>query len=93
MAKYLIEVNHAPTKAACEEAVRVFLNTGSHFLTNAEWGCMDEEHTAWFFLETNTKEEALSIVPPAFRKDTRVIKLARFEMDKMDDVIMPIHED
>jgi len=78
MPKYLIEVKHDATKAACDEAIKVFLDTGSHFLANADWGCMDDEHKAWFFLEIDNKDMALSIVPPTFRKQARVIELTRF---------------
>jgi len=38
MGKYLIEVPHEATKSACINAVRVFLQTGSHFLRQADWG-------------------------------------------------------
>ena len=67
MSTYLIEVPHEPTKEACEQAIRLFLNTGSHFMTNADWGCLDGEHKAWIVLETEDKHEARNILPPAFR--------------------------
>ena len=91
MPKYLIEVKHDATKAACEEAVRVFLNTGSHFLSNADWGCMDDEHKAWFFLDIDNKDLAMSIIPPTFRNRARVIELTRFEKDTLDEM-EPMHE-
>ena len=49
MSRYLIEVEHKADKWSCDQAIEAFLNTGSHFLTNADWGCMDGEHKAWFF--------------------------------------------
>jgi hypothetical protein len=36
MARFLIEVPHESDTVACAHAVRVFLETGSHFLTNAD---------------------------------------------------------
>lgn len=78
MSKYLIEVHHEQDKLACEHAVSVFLRSGSHFLTNADWGCLDGEHKAWFIIEVDSKAQALQIVPPAFRKDTKVTQLNRF---------------
>ena len=84
MPKYLIEVKHDATKAACDEAIKVFLDTGSHFLANADWGCMDDEHKAWFFLEIDNKDMALSIVPPTFRKQARVIELTRFSKEALE---------
>ncbi len=50
MAKFLIEVPHEATESECINAVRIFYQTGSHFLTNAEWGCEDGEHKARFFI-------------------------------------------
>ena len=46
MEKYLIEVPHSEDKASCMRAIHVFLTSGSHFVTNAEWGCMDGDHHA-----------------------------------------------
>jgi hypothetical protein len=47
MGKFFIEVPHEGEAVACAKAVRVLLTTGSHFLTNADWGCFDGEHKAW----------------------------------------------
>ena len=80
MAKFMIEVRHEDDKLACEHSIAIFLNSGSHFLTNADWGCMDGEHKAWFFLDVDSKEEALRIVPPAYRKDTKIIQLNKFSV-------------
>ena len=90
MPKYLIEVPHSDKREDCEMAIRVFLTTGSHFLTNAEWGCLDGEHKAWFILETENREQARSILPPAFRPQARVIALNRFTLNDEDE-IMPTH--
>jgi hypothetical protein len=78
MSKYLIEVHHGEDKLACEHTVAIFLSSGSHFLTNADWGCRDGEHKAWFILEIESREAALQIVPPALRKDTKIIQLNKF---------------
>lgn len=52
--------------------------TGSHFVTNAEWGCHDNEHKAWILVDIDSKKEALSILPPAFRAVAKVTKVVRF---------------
>ena len=80
MAKFMIEVQHEDDKLACEHTIKIFLNSGSHFLTNADWGCMDGEHKAWFILDVDSKEEALRIVPPAYRKNTKIIQLNKFSI-------------
>ena len=90
MKKYLIEVEHESDKKACEEAIRVFLTTGSHFMTHADWGCMDGEHKAWITMETDRREDALSILPPAYRRKARVIELTRFKLEEPDG-ITPLH--
>lgn len=90
MTKYLIEVSHEAKKSACVRAVQTFYRTGSHFLTHADWGCPDDEHKAWITVEVDSKEDAMRIVPPEFRQDTRVIELQNFdpsEIDKMGEHI------
>ena len=63
MSKFLIEVPHEEETVACATVVQVFLASGSHFLTHADWGCMDGEHAAWMIVDVDTKAEALAIVP------------------------------
>jgi hypothetical protein len=83
MTKYLIEVPHDAKREACEEAVRIFLETGSHFLTNADWGCKDEEHKAWFILDIDSKDQARNILPPAFRHQAKIIELIKFSTEDL----------
>jgi len=82
--KFLIEVPHDSDVVECSRAVQVFLSTGSHFLSNAEWGCMDGVHIAWMIVEVESKAEALGIVPPAFRQGTRIVGLNRFSLPKIE---------
>ena len=87
MPKFLIEVPHEADTLACARVVQVFLATGSHFLTNAEWGCMDGVHSAFMIVEVNDKAEARAIVPPAFRAGARVVGLTRFTMAQIEATI------
>lgn len=84
MPRYLIEVPHGETKEACEQAIQTFLATGSHFMTNADWGCHDNVHKAWIIAELESKQEALNILPPNFRKDASVTLLANFSPEDID---------
>ena len=86
MEKYLIEVPHEATKSACANSVRVFFQTGSHFLAHADWGCHDGEHKAWLIVEVENKDRARQIVPPAFRSDAKIIKLHTFTREEMDNI-------
>ena len=87
MTRYLIEVPHEPTKQACERAVRVFLETGSHFVTNADWGCMDDEHKAWIIVELDSKQQAREMLPPLFREKAKIVTLQQFDRSNIDDSV------
>jgi len=88
MPRFLIEVPHEEDRIACAQAVKIFLSTGSHFLTNADWGCYDGEHKAWILIETDSKEDARSILPSAFRTRAKVTQLSKFTMDEVDGILM-----
>jgi hypothetical protein len=87
MPRFLIEVPHSPDPLACAQVAEVFLRSGSHFLTNADWGCLDNVHSAWFIADVQNKDEALAIVPPAFRRDARIVGLNRFSIEHIDEII------
>ena len=87
MARFLIEVAHEGEIAACARVVKLFLATGSHLLTHADWGCMDGDHRAWMIVDVANKAEALAIVPPALRADARVIGLNTFSMSQIDEIL------
>ena len=77
-----------PTRAKWSRAkvVDAFLKTGSHFLTNADWGCQDGEHKAWLIVETDSKDEARLVLPPSFRKDARIVELRKFTLDDIGPI-------
>jgi hypothetical protein len=87
MGKYLVEVPHGAEKAACARAVQIFLMSGSHFLTHADWGCRDGEHKAWITLEAESREEARWVLPPTFRPQARIVRLSRFTMRDVDKIL------
>jgi hypothetical protein len=87
MAKYLVEVSHSSEKIECLRSIQIFLSTGSHFLTNADWGCLDGEHKAWFTMDVDNKDEALRIVPSFYRKDTKITKLSKFNLKEVEEML------
>lgn len=87
MPKFLIEVPHDADPIACARVVKVFLSTGSHFLTNAEWGCKDGVHSCWLMVDMNDKSEALMILPPLFRGDAKITGVGRLTMSDVDATI------
>lgn len=92
MPRFLIEVPHEPEKVACARAVQILLSTGSHFLTHAEWGCLDGEHKGWLIMELESKEEARSILHPAYRSQAKIVELNKFTMEEIDEILRH-HED
>jgi hypothetical protein len=87
MSKYLIEIPHESEKIACLRSISILLSSGSHFITNADFGCMDGVHKAWFFMEAESKEEAMMVVPPAYRKDTKISLLNKFKLDEVNEML------
>lgn len=92
MKRFLIKVPHEDNKIACARAIQVFLQTGSHFLVNADWGCLDGEHKAWIILEGENKEDALSVLPLQVRPQAKIVELTKFSMDDVDEVLSQHHE-
>ena len=78
MKKFLIEVPHGADKKSCDQAIQIFLQTGSHFLTHAEWGCKDGEHKAWMMVELEDKDQARQILPSLFRSSAKITQLTTF---------------
>jgi hypothetical protein len=86
-ARFLIEVPHEEGTVACARAVDVFLKTGSHFLSNADWGCKDGVHKAWMIVEVGSKDQARGIVPPAFRAQAKIVRLNAFSMAEIESIL------
>ena len=87
MARFLIEVPHEAEEVACTRAVQVLLSTGSHYVTNADFGCMDGEHKGWIIVEMESREEARSILPPIYRADAKIVKLNKFTLEELDELL------
>jgi hypothetical protein len=87
MAKFLIEVAHDEEEIVCARVVEVFLKTGSHFLSNADWGCMDGDHRAWIVVELDSKEEAVQILPPVFRRGAKIVELNKFSLEDIEEIL------
>ena len=87
MDRYLIEVPHEADVVTCARVVRTFLDTGSHYLTHADWGCKDGDHRAWMIVEASDHEEARWIVPAPMRSIAKVVKLTKFDSEEIDDIL------
>ena len=87
MERFFIEVPHEAEKVACARAVQILLSTGSHYLTHADWGCLDGEHKGWIIVEVESKEEARSILPVAYRSKAKIVKLNKFSLKEIDELL------
>ena len=87
MPRFLIEVPHPEETLACAKIVKVFLSTGSHFLTHADWGCTDGVHSAWLTVEAANQDEARMVVPPQFRSQAKIVGLNKFTLEQIEAVL------
>jgi hypothetical protein len=87
MARFLIEVTHEAEQIACARVVKLFLASGSHLLTQADWGCMDGDHRSWLIVDVADKNEAMAIVPPPLRAKARITGLNQFSMGQIDEIL------
>ncbi|MBN1362907.1 MAG: hypothetical protein JW993_20075 [Sedimentisphaerales bacterium] len=87
MARFLIEVPHEAKTRECALAAKVLLSTGSHYLTHADFGCLDGEHKAWIIIEVDNKKEAQFLVPAAFRHLAKVVQLNKFSLAELEEIL------
>ncbi len=85
MARFLIELEHEATEEACLKAIETLISSGSHFLTNAEWGCKEDVHKCWVIVDVDSKEDARTILPPVYRHEAKIIKLIRYTLDDLNE--------
>lgn len=78
MTTYLIEIPHSENTFECQQIIKLFVESGSHLLANAHWGCKSGIHKSWFISDFNNAAEALQIVPPLLRHTTSIIELTTF---------------
>jgi hypothetical protein len=87
MARFLLEVPHESGVVACARANKILLETGSHFLTHADFGCEDGVHKAWIVVDANSKEEARNMLPPVYRRQATIVGLTKFGIKELDELI------
>ena len=87
MPRFFIEIPHEEEEVACLRAVKVLQETGSHFLTHADYGCKDGEHKAWIIVEVENKQEAENIIPRAYKMNSKVVQLNSFSVEEVDDLL------
>lgn len=94
MDRFLVEIPHDSDEASCNAAIKIFAESGSHYLTNADFGCEDGVHDAWLVIEAADHDEARLVAPPQYRNGTRVTRVVRYtwlESDVPHAVPRPHH--
>ena len=82
MKRYIVISSH--TAEDCRMAVKQFREYNAGFLTHFEWGCKDNDHTAYAFIEAEDHANAKLSVPTLFRSKTRAVMLTTFDPSKED---------
>jgi hypothetical protein len=83
MPSFLIEIPHSENPFECKQIIKLFVESGSHLLSNAHWGCKAGVHKSWFISDFNSAAEALQIVPPFLRHTANIIELTKFNKNDM----------
>jgi hypothetical protein len=82
MDKYIIETPH--TTVDCRMLIKQLHSQG--YLHNFEWGCKDKVHCGWAIVEAESGEQARMIVPAVIRKDARVVRLQKFDINEAGEI-------
>jgi hypothetical protein len=51
-------------------------------------GMQGRAHKAWIVVEVDSKDEARSIVPPAFRAQAKIVQLNTFTMEDIEGILL-----
>ncbi len=91
MPTYLIEIPHSENPFECKQVIKIFVESGSHLLSNAFWGCKSGVHKSWFISDFKNKEEAMQIVPPLLKHAANIIELVKFTKSDMLEMAEGAH--
>ena len=83
MPRFLIELAHEDEHTACVRALRAIEQYGSHFMTHADWGCKAGFHSGWLIVELDSRDDALLMVPPEFRREARIVELNQYTPEEI----------
>ena len=92
MPRFLIEIPHESEHAACVRALDALSQYGSHFITNASWGCAAGVHCGYLITELDSREDAPRMVPPQFRHEARIVEVEHYTKEKIETLIAELEE-
>jgi hypothetical protein len=82
MDRFLIESRH--DNANCSQVVKDVFAAG--FLHHFEWGCKDNDHTAWAIVDAENADHARQLVPWYLREQARIVRLVRFDLADLEHI-------
>ena len=85
MEKFLIEIQNGGDRASCLRSIQSFLSSRTHFVTSVEWGCIEGEHKAWLIVKTGNREDAMRIIPAAYRQNAKITRLHKFTEKEINE--------
>lgn len=88
MEKFLIEIRNGGDRASCLRSIQSFLSSRSHFVTSVEWGCIEGEHKAWLIIKTGNREDAMRIIPAAYRQNAKITRLHKFTGKEINESML-----
>ena len=88
MQKFLIEIKNGGDRASCLRSIQSFLSSRTHFVTSVEWGCIEGEHKAWLIIKTGNRDDAMSIIPSAYRQNAKITSLHKFTGKEIDETML-----
>lgn len=83
MDKYIVISAH--TADECRLAVKQFREHNAGYFTHFNWGCADNDHTAYAIIEADDHDTAKLTVPPLFRNKTKVVKVINYDPMETED--------
>jgi hypothetical protein len=88
MEKFLIEIKNGGDIASCLRSIQSFLSTRTHFVTSVEWGSIEGEHKAWLIIKTGNRDDAMRIIPSAYRQNAKITRLHKFTGKEIDETML-----
>ena len=85
-------MTHSDEHTACVRALRAIEQYGSHFVTQANWGCKAGIHCGWLIVEVDNDKEAMQLVPPELRGEARIVALNQFTKEDIADLISGLED-
>lgn len=79
--EFLIESSHTPEE--CLQALDEVMEESPEILSEFRWACKSGDHRGWVFVEADSEEEALDILPESLRSKAKAIEVAEFTEEEL----------